>query len=373
MRPGVPAPPPRDPRLDVLRGWMQLSIFISHIVGTSFGVLIHAAWGLSDSSEQFVLLSGFGLGSVFALKATRDGFGIGLADMWRRTARLYRMHLLVVAAFAALVLLAERFLPGEAARLGWTHLLEAPGPAAAGLILMLYQPEFTGILPLFVICMLLLPGAMWLFGRIGPSALVVSALLWTGVQLWGWAVPGLGGTELAFNPLAWQFLFLIGAWYGRAALLAGASGRQPDRRVTTAAALVALAGFAIRLADHLGLDHQGLADLLLDGKEHLAAPRLIHALALAWLAAALLPRGAAWLQGAAARHLARVGRHSLDVFCLGLFLSWGASLLLREVPGASLALDAACVVGGAALLIGFAAWRERVGMRPRAASPLQRA
>jgi len=51
------ARPPRDLRLDVVRGWMQLSIFISHVAGTACIWLIHASWGLSDSSEQFVFLS----------------------------------------------------------------------------------------------------------------------------------------------------------------------------------------------------------------------------------------------------------------------------------------------------------------------------
>jgi hypothetical protein len=369
----VPARPPRDLRLDVLRGWMQISIFVSHIAGTAFGVLIHAGWGLSDSSEQFVFLSGFGLGSVFALKAARDGFPAGLADLRDRTWRLYLKHLLVAFVFAVLVFGVEPLLPGEVARLGWTHLGESPGQALVGLVVMLYQPDFTGILPLFVACMLLLPAAMWLFGRVGVAALLPSALLWAGAQAFGWSVPGLGGTELAFNPFAWQFLFLLGAWSGRAALLAGAAGRRADPRVTAVALAIVLAGIAIRLADHLGLDEAQLSRTLLAGKEHLAWPRLLHALALAWLVAALLPRDAAWLGGVVARHLAAVGRHSLDVFCLGLFLSWGAGALLRLHPEGGLLLDAACVVGGAATLLAFAAWLERRGARADAKSRLRRA
>jgi hypothetical protein len=369
----VPARPPRDPRLDVLRGWMQISIFVSHIAGTAFGVLIHAGWGLSDSSEQFVFLSGFGLGSVFALKAARDGFPAGLADLRGRTWRLYLKHLLVALVFALLVFGVEPLLPGEAARLGWTHLAEEPASALGGILGMLYQPDFTGILPLFVACMLLLPAAMWLFDRFGIAALVPSALLWAGAQVFGWSVPGLGGRELAFNPFAWQFLFLLGAWSGRAALLAGAAGQRPDPRVTAAALAVVLAGIAIRLADHLGLDEAQLSQTLLAGKEHLAWPRLLHALALAWLVAALLPRDATWLGGAVARRLAAVGRHSLDVFCLGLFLSWGAGAMLRLHPEGGLWLDAACMIAGAATLLCFAAWLERRGARISARPQLRRA
>lgn len=369
----VPERPPRDLRLDVLRGWMQISIFVSHIAGTAFGMLIHAGWGLSDSSEQFVFLSGFGLGSVFALKTARDGFAAGLRDLRGRTWRLYLKHLLVAAGFAALVFAIEPLLPGEAARLGWSHLADAPAAAVGGLLAMLYQPDFIGILPLFAMCMLLLPAAMWLFGRFGAAALLPSALLWAGAQGLGWSIPGLGGTELAFNPFAWQFLFLLGAWSGRAALLAGAAGRRPDPRITAAALVVVLVGFAIRLAGHLGLDEAQWTTLLLDGKQHLAWPRLLHALALAWLVAALLPRDAAWLDGAVGRRLAAVGRHSLDIFCLGLFLSWGAGVALRLYPGGGLLLDAACVALGAAVLLGFGALLERRSPRAPRLGQLRRA
>ena len=72
--------PPRDQRLDVVRGVLQLSIFAKHI-GFSFvgGWLIHSNWGFSDSSELFVLLSGFTLGSVFTLKQGRGGWWAAMA------------------------------------------------------------------------------------------------------------------------------------------------------------------------------------------------------------------------------------------------------------------------------------------------------
>jgi hypothetical protein len=54
--------PPRDARLDLIRGCLQLPIFASHAHGSLIGAwLIPSAWGLSDRSEQFVFLSGFSL------------------------------------------------------------------------------------------------------------------------------------------------------------------------------------------------------------------------------------------------------------------------------------------------------------------------
>jgi hypothetical protein len=82
----------------------------NHAAGTGFAWLIHARWGISDSSEQFVLLSGLSFGSVFALKWARDGFATVARDLGRRVVRLWRTHLVFVL-FATMVLTADRPLP----------------------------------------------------------------------------------------------------------------------------------------------------------------------------------------------------------------------------------------------------------------------
>ncbi len=364
----VPPTPARDLRLDVMRGWMQVSIFVSHIVGTGLFWGIHATWGLSDSSEQFVFLSGLGLGSVFALKSVRQGFAGALRDLTARLRRVYVMHVSVVAVFAALVFWADaRLAPGEVERLHWTLLAEAPAEAVLGLLLTLHQPDFTGILPVFVWCMALLPAFMWLAGRIGAWALLPPAAGWASVQLFGLEVPGLGGTPLEFNPFAWTFLFLLGAWFGRQKLLTGRA--LPARAwMTWAAAAVVLFGLHARLVGHGIVPEFGPGAALLEGKTELAPLRLLHALALAWLVARLLPREAGWMQGRPGWALAAIGRNSLPVFCLGLFLSWGAGLLLRCYGAEAWWLDPMLVAAGIAALALFAARMEQGAARSRAAT-----
>jgi hypothetical protein len=95
------------------------------------------------------------------------------------------------------------------------------------------------------------------------------------------------------------------------------------------------------------------------GKERLAVPRLLHALSIAYLVAAFVPRKARWMHGRAGRALAAVGWHSLHVFCLGLFLSYGAATAFRLWPGAQWWLDPLLIGAGAAVLVGFARWAER--------------
>jgi len=356
----IPSRPPRDLRLDVLRGWMQVSIFVSHVVGTSLAWGIHAAWGLSDSSEMFVLLSGLTLGSVFALKQARGGTLVAQRDLLLRAGRLYRTHLTVFFMFAAMVLLAEMSFPmlGAVDRFGWRHLVDAPWGALALAATMLYQPDFMGTLPVFVLGMVLLGPFLLLVQRMGAAALLPSFALYVAVNL-GWVVtPGLGGTPIAFDPLAWQFLYLLGGLLGWRAL----HGQPLPRAawLTGLAALVVLAGFAARLVQHGFIEGPDLAVQALHHKEVLAMPRLMHALAIAYLVAILVPREAAWMEGMLGRAMATIGRHSLRVFCVGLFLAWIISRVMEAMPDQVAMLGVVLVLTGIAALWTVALFSDRV-------------
>jgi len=344
--------------MDVFRGWLQLQIFASHAYGSWIGGwLIHGAWGLSDSSEQFLFLSGFTLGSVFARKAARQSWWAATTDMLGRTWRLYRTHLTVVIFFFFMVALAglSRDLPMEAQRLGWGFLANEPLLAVPALLSMLYQPAFMGILPIFVWCMLALPAFAWAEARWGNAALLGSFFLYAASWVLDVWPPSLGPeTGIGFNPFAWQFLFLAGAWLGRRALLLG-QALPPLRWLTVLSVLIVLAGFYLRLSwyDFGLVPALFTEDTLIVGKEGLAFPRLIHALALAWLVSVAVPRDADWMHLLVARWLTAIGRHSLQVFCLGLFLSWGCTAAFRLWPGRWW-LDPLLMVLGSLLLVAFA-------------------
>lgn len=375
----MPPRPARDARLDLLRGWLQLTIFMSHATGSWIGAwLIHAHWGLSDSSEQFVFLSGMTLGSVFARNAAKGGWRAAAWDLLGRTSRLYRTNLIVCAGLCAgAVAIGATVLPGEAVRAGWGDVLAQPALHVPLVALTVEQPNFTGILPLFVWCMLLLPGFAAAEARWGDRALLLPvglyALSWVALRLLP-VQPYLEG--IAFNPFAWQVLFLGGAWFGRRALLRGRALAFPPvvaLAVTVAAAGVLLAALAVRLGWHGFVPEFAVprSEWLTD-KRDLAPPRLLHALALAWLIARVVPRERGWMDAAAVRWLGAIGRHSLHVFCVGVFLSWLATVAFR-LAGYSPWLDVTLIGAGCCLLALFAAWRERVriGLQGRALAGVQ--
>ena len=368
----IPARPARDVRLDIVRGWLQLSIFASHTTGSVVGAwLIHGAWGFSDSSEQFIFLSGFTLGSVFARKEARDGWGAAARDLLRRTWRLYRIHMMVFVLFLGAVALAgATVLPGEFAARGFGPVLADPWHAVPGAVLMVFQPDFMGILPSFVWCMLLLPGFAWVMGRVGVAALVLPVALYAAVQGGGLMLPALpvaGG--IAFNPFAWQVLYLVGAWLGARALHCGRALDLPtawDRTASVVAVGLVVGGVWVKLA-WMGVPGLPAPDAMttrIDWKPDLAPLRVVHAFALAWLVARFVPRAAWWMDGVAGRWMARIGRSSLEVFCVGIFLSWGVASFFRLAsPMAGRVLDVPLFLLGCAALGRFAAWKEQRDVR----------
>ena len=212
------ARPARDQRLDVIRGGLQIFIFVSHIANSFVGGwLIHRAWGLSDSSEQFLFLSGLMLGSVFTLKAARGPALPAVLDIFRRAARLYRTHLTMCALFfAMLALVSLSFLPGELARLGWGWMLAQPLHAIPAMLALIYEPDWMDILPMFVWGMLLLPPFLLAESRVGAWALLPPLAVYLATQLGRLHAPGLSETVgMGFDPFAWQLIYLLGAWLGR--------------------------------------------------------------------------------------------------------------------------------------------------------------
>jgi hypothetical protein len=267
-----------------------------------------------------------------------------------RGARLWRMHMLVFLGFGLMLALAAEWFDVQP----WVFALEHPWWALLGGAVLLYQPPFMGILPIFLMAMATLPLFSWLAARHGVQALWLPALLYAASQLLPPDWPGLFDTSLAFNPPAWVALFLLGAFFGRRVLAEGrAIGRHP--LLIAGALAVAAAGATLKI--------NGVLPDWLVGKEQLAPLRLLHALACAYLVVALVPRDARWAQSLPARALAVIGRNSLPVFSLGLFLSWLVSLALHEAPAHQPWSEPLLILLGVTTLYLFARRLERRTLR----------
>jgi hypothetical protein len=174
-----------------------------------------------------------------------------------------------------------------------------------------------------------------------------------------WPVEG----QWFFNPFAWQAIFVLGFAVSRDESL-GAFVRRNIDRIRLVALPIVFAGLLITIfnaaPDPTKVPEPKL--LFINGKSFLTPIRLIQFLALAAVISALYPtiaRHAHWLTEA----LSKLGRNSLNVFCVGSLLSLAAQIV-RFLYSGSLTVDTIVVTVGIGLLwltAWMSEWRQRLG------------
>jgi hypothetical protein len=168
-----------------------------------------------------------------------------------------------------------------------------------------------------------------------------------------------------FNPFAWQLLFVFGAWcaLGGAERL-GSALRSP---FTTGLALAYIAfGIVITLTWYVpGLNRLihlpvWFEDLIYPiDKTNLDVLRFAHFLALAAVTVRFVPQTWPLLRSWAFYPAILCGQHSLEIFCLGIFLAFAGHFAMVEVSAAIWmqilisALGITIMIGTAALIMWY--------------------
>lgn len=352
----------RDVRVDVFRGLSLLIIFVDHVAGNVLTRITPTSMGFSDAAEYFVLLAGFSAALAYGAVIDRRSFVTGSAQVVARIWKLYLAHLgLFVFTAVAVAFMAVRFgNPLYYEHVSILPFFQDPATTILQTAALIFLPNYLDILPLYIVLLAMLPG-LWVLARIAPVvALSASAALYAASAWFQLALPNMStGGSWFFNPFAWQLLFTVGMVTGHGALRGVALPRAPW--ITAVAVAIVLFGFvsAAPWAVIAGFESLILPDawrLDLD-KTNLSLWRLAHALSLAYLVAAHVPRTAAWLGSAGARLLEQAGRHSLPLFCFGVILSLLGTFVFTEIGRGPL-MQVAVNVTGIALLLGTAQMLE---------------
>ena len=348
------AGPERLVSIDACRGFALVTIFINHVPGNGLEAFTHKNLGLSDAAELFVFLAG--IATAFAYMP-RFLTGDGLRQTVRlaqRAFKIYCVHLVVLLACVAIVATASlamqdsRILDGA----NLEALTASPVEALIGFATLGLQPSYLNILPLYVVLMGMAPAFVKLVSVSRPLACCVSLCIYLLAQN-GLGLPSYPGSDDTwfFNPFAWQLLFTIGLCCG--------SWILEGRAFVTSRWLLGLAvaylvfGLVWRHAQIYPEQVFGLPRFLWDDdKNFLSAPRLLHVLALAYVAASIplerLVRSAPGLTP-----LVWVGRHSLAVFGFGTMLAFVAQMV-RIAEGPSWRIDVVLIGAGLLLQLGLA-------------------
>ena len=368
--------PPRDYRLDFFRGLALIFIFMDHIPDNALSYLTLRSFALSDAAEVFIFISGLTAGLVYGRALLREGAVMATAHVWRRVWQLYVAHLCLFMLFNAEVSYTMIHFnnPLFADELRAGAYLDRPDETILRVLMLQFQPAFLNILPLYIALMLAFPLALVAMRRHALLALVPSFLLWSAVQIWDINLPGYpGDREWYFDPLAWQFLFVIAAYFG----FRQARGQPPLLDVPwllIAAAVLALCGGLVQATNML---HE-LFDLPLRpvvlplwavDKTPLPPLRLLSMLAITLLVSRLVPRNASFLTSRPGWLVVLCGQKSLYVFCFSILLSVLGNAVMTSLEGrllAQVATNAAGVLlmGGFGLMLSWYGGGGRLPPRP---------
>lgn len=358
-----PSRAPRDARIDLARGAALIFIFWDHVPGSLLGHLTPRNVGFSDAAEWFVILAGCAAMLAYGRTYQRSGLYAMSMQAIRRAGVLYVAHVFLLALLMAIVLVAnDQVLTRDfVAEVGLGYFLQQPQHALIGGLLLTFKPMLMDPLPLYIVLVLTVPIVIPALLRWPVATTACSFALYAVANLYHVNLPSRPEGVWFFNPLAWQFLFLLGALFVRTTVVEGETGQlrivvprwlaRAGLGYIAASALLALSWRWPMLHD--AVVPEALGRLVYPiSKTELAPLRLLHVLALAACAGRYLQPGQ-WLQRTPARALAAMGRHSLHVFCAGVLLAPVADAV-NALSDERIAVQLATGLAGVAFMWGVA-------------------
>src|SRR6201997_4285786 len=356
----LPAVRGRELRLDLFRGLALWLIFIDHLPPSLLTWFTIRNYGFSDATEIFIFISGYTAAFVYGRAMMESGFVVATARILRRVWQIYVAHVFLFTIFLAEIsYVATSFEnPLYTEEMGIMDFLKQPDVTIVQALLLRFRPVNMDVLPLHIVLMLALPLILALMRWKPDVTLALSALLYAVTWEFDLYFTSYPNGYWAFNPLAWQLLFVFGAWCA----LGGAKrmSRILSSQITLWICVVYLAfAFCVTLTWYVPqLGHvmpRRLEQWIYPiDKTDLDVLRFAHFLALAAITVRFLPKDWPGLKSPWLRPLILCGQHSLEIFCLGVFLAFAGHFVLAEVSGGA-GLHFVISVSGI-LIMSAAAW-----------------
>jgi hypothetical protein len=380
LREAVTVAPPvgeRELRLDLFRGLALWLIFIDHLPHNVLTWLTVRNYGFSDATEIFIFISGYTAAFVYGRAMQERGFVVASARILKRAWQIYVAHIFLFTIFLAEISwVATRFQnPLYAEEMNILDFLKNPDVTIVQALLLRFRPVNMDVLPLYIVLMVFFPPVLWLLRRKADLALALSVGLYAITWEFELALPSYPSGTWFFNPYAWQLLFVFGAWCA----LGGAArmSRILNSKVTIAiAAAYLLFALGVTLTWHFPRIDFLMPNLLTRwmypiSKTDLDVLRFAHFLALASVTVYFIPKGWSGLQSVWLRPMVLCGQHSLEVFCVGIFLAFAGQFAIVELGGSAwihfvISLAGIVLMCAAAWLLAWYKGVERSGARSAA-------
>jgi hypothetical protein len=357
--PPQPAANERDLRLDLFRGLALWLIFLDHIPENIVSWITIRNYGFSDATEIFIFISGYTAAFVYGRTMRDRGFILASARILRRAWQIYVAHIFLFTIFMAeIAYVAATFEnPLYAEEMKILDFLKQPDITIFQALLLKFKPVNMDVLPLYIVLLLVFPPMLFLLLRHPNVALGGSALLYALAWKFDWNLPAYPNGVWFFNPFAWQLLFVFGAWCA----LGGAQkvgSLLRSRAVLVVAIAYLVFAFLVTLTWHFEALDRFMPALLAEwmypiDKTNLDVLRFAHFLALAAVTVHFVPRHWPGLKSPLLWPAIVCGQHSLEVFCLGVFLAFAGQFVIAESSGGPL-LQAAISLLGIILMVATA-------------------
>ena len=329
----------RELRLDLFRGIALWLIFIDHLPPNILTWFTIRNYGFSDATEIFIFISGYTAAFIYSRAMLDRGLVVASARIFKRVWQIYVAHVFLFTIYLAEIsYIAARFdNPLYAEEMGILDFLKQPDVTIVQALLLKFRPVNMDVLPLYIVLMIFLPGIIWLMQRKADLALALSVVLYAITWEFDLALPAYPNGTWFFNPFAWQLLFVFGAWCA----LGGAKrmARILSSRITLGLCIAYLVfAFCVTLTWHMPQLNTYMPRWLESwmypiNKTDLDVLRFAHFLALAAITVRFIPASWPGLKSLWLRPVIRCGQHSLEIFCLGVFLAFAGHFVLAEVSG----------------------------------------
>jgi hypothetical protein len=326
----------RELRIDLFRGLALWLIFIDHMSPDILTWFTIRSYGFSDAAEIFIFISGYTAAFVYGRAMRESGFVIATARILRRVWQIYVANVFLFTIFFAEIVYAARSFnnPLYSDEMGVNDFLKHPNVAIVQALLLRFRLLNMDVLPLYVVLMFFLPWILRLMQWRADVTMGLSVALYVLAWKYDLHLTSYPNGFWAFNPFFWQLLFVFGAWCA----LGGA--RRMSRFVLSpitqwVAIAYLLAAFFVTMTwyfPQLGFLMPRRVEQFIYpiSKTDLDILRFAHFLALAAITVRFVPNGWPGLKSPWLRPLILCGQHSLEIFCLGVFLAFVGYFALAE-------------------------------------------
>jgi len=281
--------------------------------------------GWVSAAEGFVFLSGLTAGLIYTHKFLEKGNAFIIDTSFKRVRKIYVNHVLLLLFAFGVVFCFTYFVSHAWMREYWTKMypffFQEPVKAIILGSLLIYQPTYLDILPMYAVFILFVSLIVKRFqqGAIWPVLLISFGLYLAGSI--NSAYPFVGNLVQGpirevgyFNLFCWQFIFVLGLFSGFLFYHGKTQKWQTNNYLFLLAALVSGSLFVLK---NIHVEIPGVDILYWTGKNNLGPVRLLNFMALCYFVTFLASKNKTWFTF---QPMCYLGRNSLEVFTLHIAL-----------------------------------------------------